>query len=397
MLHRATGAAILALAGCPLLSQGGPRNVSLGGVRELAVQARVYRWNEEAGAFIPRSDLPPLYWSQSERVKDITWDGEWAYRVVDHAGVLELQHGLALATPTGPCWFWRPGVRLAPGSEVVVASGRRAVIRVEKPATEGQAREFGKVHLNLLDLVEGSEIPLDEQTGVPDRLSVVGCIIDGTIHCFWATGKVLKLSADSRNPDVEVENFWNGLPIQPAPTVTQFMGYRIYSPPAWLRKPAITADGKVVLGSAVRRKVPEEVAIPMATEIFRVSNSEFRQRMIDQGAFPITEEAKQRFNLEVNLMLEWDPLNRTMKLAEPGRWEHLAQDIPLPEGVKSPPLPGYKVIKNKPVAFQVAADGRIQSLESLLMEALPRLKEGSRLAEPAKEAEAARPRKRSHD
>jgi hypothetical protein len=312
-------------------------------------------------------DLPPLYNSAArEGIQDIAWDGEWAYRVVRVGDVAEIQHGLALPTNVGIHWFWRPGPTMPPRSEMVVAAGRRAILRQDQPAQEGQPPENGKLRLLLFDLVDGSQTLIEEQVGVPDRLSVAGCVLDADVYCFWATGKVLKLVPESASMRVESENFWTDLPLELAPSDSQFLGKRVFSPPTNLVKPFFTPDGKIGLAFSARHKVQAAITESAMTDYFRSLDSASQHALIARGEYPLTEELKKNSTVEIKLFIEWDPATRKMQLIDDEKWTHLVQDPPLPVGMEIPRIKGFHIFKNPPTAFQFGKDGKIHGLDSLL-------------------------------
>lgn len=352
--------------GSALAAQSGPRNTMSAGRREFAYQGRVYAWDPKAGGFVPREDLPPLVTAMSPGVRDLAWDGTWAYMLLEGAGGLELQHGLALATPDGPAWFWRPGPRLPPHSELIVVAGRRALLRQEVPAAEGIPREQGRLVLLLLDLVDGSRTEVDAEAGWPERLTVAGCVLDGDMLVFWGTGRVIRLTPEGRTAKVETPNFWTDLGIDLSPNLREFMGKKYFQAPTNCRKPFLLEDGRVGAAFRATQKVPEALVETYVTKFYIAVDEKLKFRMIEQQVFPVTEASKRRATVEVLLFMAWDPTARKMRLLERSTWEDLVQDPEFPHSQKIKEIEGHHELKGNPAAFQMASDGRIRPLETLL-------------------------------
>lgn len=378
MIARFRGALLAAaLCGSWLFPQGGPRNIQVGGVREFAYRSRVYTWSEKAGAFLLRRELPPLFSAQdSESVRDIAWDGEWAYRVVVRDGKGEIQHGMVQATQQGPQWFWRPGPQLAAQAEMVIAAGRRAVFREERPAPEGQPREMGSVRLTMVDLVEERTTVLDEQPGIPGQLTVTGCVLDGQMFCFWGTGKVLRIGTVDTSPKVESENFWNDLDLELAPFYSVFLGATRFVPPRQSKKPFFTRDGRLAMRILFERKMPEKLIERLMIEAYQAMDEPDKKRMRDQGAYPVTEKSLQKATAEASMFFEWDFQSRKMREMEISRWQHLMCPPPMPPMRTPVYLPkgmGLEVLKGDHEGFQVDAENRVQDiLQTMAEEELPR-------------------------
>ncbi len=360
----------LALSGPLLMAQNGPRNLMNSGNREVAYGGRVFRWNGPARAFVPRSELPPLFRSAAgEGIQDSAWDGEWAYRVIATEQGRELQSGLAQHTQYGLAWFWRPGIAMPPRSTLVVAAGRRAILRQEEPAAEGSHPEKGKLKLVLLDLVGGGLQVIDEQPGNPSRLSVAGCVLDGDLFCFWGSGRILKLTSDSQSVRVESENFWLDLPWEVAPVGYTIKGRTIYDRPSHNQRPFFTADGSIVLCLNATRIVPQSLQEKVSQEYdayFNRQDAPTQQLMRERNHYPIPKESKDAPYQPDQVFLEWDPTHRKIRLVEEDRCAQVWTDCILVDYGSPFVLKGFHALKGNPAGYQFDADGWIQSLESLL-------------------------------
>lgn len=362
--------ASLALSiGWTAAAQGGPRNALVHGNREFAYSAQVFHWVPREERFQPRQDLPPIYHPPAPEVVDIAWDGALAYRVVMENERKELQYGMNLMTPTGPAWFWRPGMLMPEHSELVIAAGRRALVRQEVPVAPGGAQEKGLLQLWLFDLVEGTKTIVDQETGWPSRMTVAGCVLEGDIYAFFGTGRILRLKKEGQTTEVVTDNFWSELPIPLGPFLRPFLGKTIYQAPSFLLKPFFSENGALYFVASAPRKNPESMVAPMAAaarEFFARASPEHKKILIDRGSYPVKEDTIRNADWEGLFFLEWRPESKTMHLLGKEKWSHLTR-VPSywPEGMQVPDIDGFLDLASGLAPYQVAADGRLQALDSL--------------------------------